>query len=369
MFLSTPAMLKKMAMAFALFIFTATGIFSQSSMYKWTMGLHGGKNEYSGDLGNAMFDQNHPFYGFGGLSLTRYLGPSFDAGISFTHGSYAYWGGPEKYFGGRKTDLSLLLVYKLSNGYILGEDSWFSPAIIAGTGMAFYSENPEKPSGIDTEGIDPILKYGARLKFRLTPRLALQYQLTSNFTNEDKRDLVVRGKNDHYLKHSVGLIVSLGKGKDPVIIPKPLPLPEQLAEPTPSVQPVEAPLPPVERRTVADPGPVFEANLKNVLFDTGRYAVLTDHHPMLEEVLKVLKDKPSYLLEIHGHTDDVGFPADNMILSNNRAASVKAFLVSKGINEERLITKAFSEHNPEGDNTTEEGRRLNRRVEFHVLVR
>ncbi len=369
MFLSTPAILKKMGIAFALFIFTATGLFSQSGMYKWTVGFHGGKNEYSGDRGNAMFDWNKPFYGFAGLSLNRYLGPSFDAELSFTHGAYGYWGGLDNHFGGRKTDASLLFAYKLNNGYFFGEDSWFAPAIIAGGGMAFYSENQEKPSGIDTEGMDPILKYGARLRFRLTPSLALQYQLTSNFTNEDKRDLVVRGKNDHYLKHSVGLIVSLGKGKDPVIIPEPLPLPEQPAGPGPSVQPLEALVPPAERRAVADSEAVFEGKLENVLFETGRYGILPAHHPMLEEVLKVLADNPSYLLEIHGHTDDVGFPADNMILSNKRAASVKAFLVSQGIDEERLITKAFSEHNPVADNDTEEGRRLNRRVAFHVLVR
>ncbi len=369
MFLPTPAILKKMAMASALFIFTATGIFSQSGMHRWNVGLHGGKNEYSGDLGNAMFDWNKPFYGFAGLSLNRYLGPSFDLGLSLTHGAYSYWGGFDNHFGGRKTDASLLFAYKLNNGYIFGEDSWFAPAIIAGGGIAFYSENQGKPSGIDTEGMDPILKYGARLGFRLTPRLALQYQLTSNFTNEDKRDLLVRGKNDHYLKHSVGLVVSLGKGKDPVIIPKPLPLPEQPAGPAPTVQPMEALVPPAERGRVADPVPVFEGKLENVLFETGRYGILPVHHHILEEVLKVLTDNPPYLLEIHGHTDDVGLPADNMILSNNRAASVKAFLVSKGIDEERLTTKAFSEHNPVADNETEEGRRLNRRVEFHVKLR
>lgn len=361
--------MRKLITLLALVLMTGTSIHAQSSAYPWAIGLHGGKNEYSGDLGNAMFDWNKPFYGFGGLSLNRYLGPSFEAGLSFTHGAYGYWGGFDRHFGGRKTDASLLLAYRLNNGYILGEDSWFAPAIVAGGGMAFYSESRDKQSVIDTEGADLVFKYGARLQFRLTRRLALQYQLTSNFTSEDKRDLVVRGGNDHYLKHSVGLVISLGRGRDPVIIPEQLPLPEQPAGQPPAYQPIEVHVPPADRRPVVAPGDAFEGVLENVLFETGRFAILPEHHPMLEEVLTVLGDNPSYMLEIHGHTDDVGLPADNMILSNNRAASVKAFLVSRGVDQDRLVTKAFSEHNPVADNQTEEGRRLNRRVEFHIVIK
>jgi OOP family OmpA-OmpF porin len=79
-----------------------------------------------------------------------------------------------------------------------------------------------------------------------------------------------------------------------------------------------------------------------------------------------MKDNPEYKLDIHGHTDSQGDDAKNMILSKDRAASVKAYLVAKGIEAGRMDTEGFGETEPKATNDTPTGRAENRRVEFKV---
>lgn len=360
--------MKKPWILTALLLFYAATATSQSDAYPWVIGFHGGKNEYSGDRGNAMFNLSKAFYGFAGISLYRNLGPSFDLGISGTSGHYGFFNSPENRFLGRKTDASLLLTYKLNNGYILREDAWFAPGVVVGLGGAAYSEIAGQAEHINAGGADLIFKYGARLRFGLTERMALQYQLTSNFTNEDKRDYWEKNKNDHYLKHSVGLVIYLGRGKETVIRPQPLPVPEpetSKRQPEEITQPL---IPTTGQRTGEDPAPAPIPTPDDLLFDTGRFRILPAHHPLLDELVKILKNNPSYTLEIQGHTDKVGLPADNMILSNQRADAAKSFLLARGLDVERMTTSAFGEHNPTADNATEEGRSLNRRVTFQIVV-
>ena len=81
----------------------------------------------------------------------------------------------------------------------------------------------------------------------------------------------------------------------------------------------------------------------------------------------MLIERPTWVLEISGHTDDVGNEDKNMVLSKKRAESVKRFLISKGVDETKLIIKFFGETAPIADNTTAEGRQKNRRVEMKVI--
>ncbi|MBL7694911.1 MAG: OmpA family protein, partial [Ferruginibacter sp.] len=71
-------------------------------------------------------------------------------------------------------------------------------------------------------------------------------------------------------------------------------------------------------------------------------------------------------VQIDGHTDDVGKDENNQTLSENRAAAVKAYLVSKGIEESRLASAGYGETKPVADNKTAAGRAKNRRVEMSV---
>jgi len=78
-------------------------------------------------------------------------------------------------------------------------------------------------------------------------------------------------------------------------------------------------------------------------------------------------DYPKLVVEIGGHTDDIGKNKTNQILSEKRAESVKQYLVGKGIDPVRIKSKGYGESQPIESNKTEEGRAKNRRIEFKVL--
>jgi outer membrane protein OmpA-like peptidoglycan-associated protein len=106
---------------------------------------------------------------------------------------------------------------------------------------------------------------------------------------------------------------------------------------------------------------------KNVYFATASTKLLKQSYKPLDELVKVLKDNTSLKLKIDGHTDNVGNDDFNMKLSDGRAASVKAYLVSKGISVDRLESEGFGETMPVADNKTAAGKAKNRRVEMKVF--
>ena len=106
---------------------------------------------------------------------------------------------------------------------------------------------------------------------------------------------------------------------------------------------------------------------KNVYFATGSTKLLKQSYKPLDELVNVLSDNTSLKLKIDGHTDNVGNDDFNMKLSDGRAASVKSYLVGKGISEDRLESEGFGETTPVADNKTSAGRSKNRRVEMKVF--
>lgn len=92
-----------------------------------------------------------------------------------------------------------------------------------------------------------------------------------------------------------------------------------------------------------------------------------DSHVILDRLVQMLKDTPSMKIRVSGHTDNVGTARFNKKLSLQRANSVKAYLVSKGIPSENIRTVGFGFSKPIDTNDTSEGRALNRRVEFEIL--
>ena len=86
----------------------------------------------------------------------------------------------------------------------------------------------------------------------------------------------------------------------------------------------------------------------------------------LNKLMQLINDNPSIKIRINGYTDDIGSEADNIKLSENRARAVVDYLISKGIDAKRLASKGFGETQPIADNSTEEGKAMNRRTEFIV---
>ena len=112
-------------------------------------------------------------------------------------------------------------------------------------------------------------------------------------------------------------------------------------------------------------GQVFRLN--NVFFDFDKYNLRPESYVELDRVVKFLNDYPNIEIEMSAHTDSRGSDQYNFTLSDNRAKSVKEYILSKGIAASRIISQGYGETKPVATNDTDEGRQLNRRVEFKIL--
>ena len=138
--------------------------------------------------------------------------------------------------------------------------------------------------------------------------------------------------------------------------------------------PVEAPAPPVEEKKpepVAEPkpepAPVAEKpdyNFSNVQFEFNSGVLKTASFEVLDKIAREMKKDPSVKFVLNGHSSLEGSAAHNMSLSVDRANSVKLYLVNAGVSSGNLSIKGYGATKPVASNDTEEGKALNRRVEF-----
>jgi outer membrane protein OmpA-like peptidoglycan-associated protein len=110
-----------------------------------------------------------------------------------------------------------------------------------------------------------------------------------------------------------------------------------------------------------------KVRLNNIFFETGKWELLPESYNELDELVKILTDNPAMVIKITGHTDNVGNDDSNMTLSQKRAAAVVNYLLNNGISNSRLDSAGFGETQPVASNDTDEGRALNRRVEFVII--
>ncbi|TSA13398.1 MAG: OmpA family protein [Betaproteobacteria bacterium] len=152
---------------------------------------------------------------------------------------------------------------------------------------------------------------------------------------------------------------------DPDLVPKPAPAPAapapKAAPPAPAPAPAPAPKP--------APAPVKEkvTMAADAHFDFDKSALKPEGKAKLDDLVGKLKAVNLEVVIAIGHTDSIGSNAYNQKLSLRRAASVKAYLVSKGIEANRIYTEGKGETQPVADNKTKEGRAKNRRVEIEVV--
>ncbi len=107
--------------------------------------------------------------------------------------------------------------------------------------------------------------------------------------------------------------------------------------------------------------------LNNVFFYTAKAELMPESYPELQRLVKLLKDNPTMVIELHGHTDYRGDPQKLYELSLKRVETVKNYLISHGIEASRIKTKAFGGKKPVYKGDDEELHKLNRRVEFKIL--
>ena len=110
-----------------------------------------------------------------------------------------------------------------------------------------------------------------------------------------------------------------------------------------------------------------EIILKNIFFDTKLFELKPGSLSELDKVVSLLNDNPNLKIEIDGYTDNTGQPKDNLLLSENRAKAVVNYLLKMGIKTQQLSSKGFGSAKPIADNSTENGKALNRRTELSVI--
>lgn len=108
--------------------------------------------------------------------------------------------------------------------------------------------------------------------------------------------------------------------------------------------------------------------LNNLFFNTGESVLRPESLPELDRLVAFMQRTPALVIELSGHTDNVGTTASNQKLSQDRVNAVREYLLKVGIDAKRLKAIGYGARKPIADNATEEGRQKNRRVEFKILT-
>jgi outer membrane protein OmpA-like peptidoglycan-associated protein len=101
-----------------------------------------------------------------------------------------------------------------------------------------------------------------------------------------------------------------------------------------------------------------------ITFDTGKATITDESRPIIEQMVDLMRNNPALKVEIQGHTDNVGKADANLKLSDERAHAVMKALLDKGIAADRMTAKGYGDTKPVADNSTDDGKAKNRRVEL-----
>ncbi len=180
-------------------------MYAQTIDKKWNVGLHGGINQYSGDLGNGFYKTDMPFFANGGFSITRYLAGHFDLNLFATKGAIGYNPSPGVF----RVGISTATLNARFN--IIGPQYGVRPYVFLGGGIALFDKDLE----FTEKKLDYIApSFGGGINFRLGKSVMLNLNEAFLYSNTDKRDGVVGNENDMYLMHTVGLTFNFGSKND-----------------------------------------------------------------------------------------------------------------------------------------------------------
>ena len=142
------------------------------------------------------------------------------------------------------------------------------------------------------------------------------------------------------------------------------PPPPPPTPPPPPPPPPPAPVPEIKKETTDQINYIAH----NILFEPGSDRLTDGSFSALGELVPLLQAHPNWRLTIEGYTDNSGTPEKNIQLSSKRAGAVKAFLMSKGVDERQLNSVGHGQENPIADNRTAAGKTANRRVELKLTA-
>lgn len=198
-----------------------------------------------------------------------------------------------------------------------------------------------KDDGLSLSAPSAALGVSLQTIWNLNLDLGAQYV----FANSDKLDMVKKNVSESYLMPFLGIGYSFGRGEN-----------DKTHEP-------------IDIHNILKDRISMEEDftLSGVQFEIGSANLTPEAQKTLDKVADAMKAAPKVNVEIHGHTDNTGSMELNNRLSLQRADSVKTYLVSKGIDEQRMSTKGFGPNKPIASNDTVEGRTENRRIEFVIV--
>ncbi len=186
---------------FAFSIFTN----AQTEDKKWNIGLHGGATQYNGDLGNGFYKTDQALYGFGGISISRYLASRLDLNLIVTKGETGHVSDIGRFRSGLTT-ATLNLRFN-----ILRSEAAVLPYLFVGGGALMFAEDPTVEKGkIDYAAPS----FGAGLNFRFGSTVSFQIQELCAYSTKDNKDGIVADNHDFFLFHTAGLTFNVGKKKD-----------------------------------------------------------------------------------------------------------------------------------------------------------
>jgi OOP family OmpA-OmpF porin len=171
------------------------------------------------------------------------------------------------------------------------------------------------------------------------------------------------GTNELCWRDAFWTPATAAKGCDGALVPPPPPAPAPVAvapAPPPAAAPAPAPAP-------QPPAATKVTYAADAFFDFDKSVLKPEGKAKLDDLVGKVKGINLEVIIAVGHTDSVGTDAYNQKLSVRRAEAVKAYLVSKGIEKNRVYTEGKGEKQPVADNKTAEGRAKNRRVEIEVV--
>ncbi len=195
-------------------------------------------------------------------------------------------------------------------------------------------------------------------------------QTIDNWRNGTSELVWKNGTNELCWRNANWTPATAAAGCDGAIVAAPAPAPAPAAAPAPApaaAAPAPAARPPAPAPAPQPPAATKVTYAADAFFDFDKSVLKPEGKAKLDDLTSKVKDINLEVIIAVGHTDSVGSDAYNQKLSVARAESVKAYLVSKGIEKNRVYTEGKGEKQPVADNKTAEGRAKNRRVEIEVV--
>ena len=175
------------------------------------------------------------------------------------------------------------------------------------------------------------------------------------------------GTNEYCWRDATWTPATAAVGCDGAIVAKPAPAPVAAPKPAPAPVVVAPPPAPAPAPAPQPPAATKVTYAADAFFDFDKAVLKAEGKAKLDDLVGKVKSINLEVIIAVGHTDSVGSDAYNQKLSVKRAEAVKAYLVTKGIEKNRVYTEGKGEKQPVADNKTTEGRAKNRRVEIEVV--